>query len=195
MDGCLHPFISFTYFSARPLNDTHSYTATPHCFDFLKLFLLPHTSTTYCTLFHFSSIWHQLPPPSCALSSQMLLFHSSPSLDFMQLASCCTQHSLFVFVANAVIPLVVFFFFNPGWLKETKYDRNDRGVIVSKGWVGLQCTRLLLEEAMWAFFCSLPGENLCVYVYVCVCVCWPPYNYVCVGRLFWYARCCSVCKC
>lgn len=48
--------------------------------------------------------------------------------------------------------------------------------------MGLQYTRLLHEEAMWASFCSLPRESWSV----CTCLS-ASYNYDCVGRLFWYA--------
>lgn len=108
----------------------------------------------------FSSNLTPIPPPSCALFS-----HSrspSSSLYPMPLATLCIPHSLFVSISNTVTPIPVLSI-HPGWLKRTEYDR---GVIVSKGWVGLQYTRQLHEEATWAFFCSLPREKVCMYVSV-----------------------------
>lgn len=70
-------------------------------------------------------------------------------------------------------------------IKRMEHDREMTGVVVSKGWVGLQYTRLVREEATWASFCSLPRESSSV----CMCLS-ASYNYDCVGRLFWYARGC-----
>lgn len=89
--------------------------------------------------------------------------------------------SVFVSISNTVTPSLCFLYI----LKRTKYDR---GAIVSKGWVGLQYTRLLQEEATWVFFCSLPRES------VCLCVGLPIIMIVwedCFGML----AVVSVCKC
>lgn len=98
MDGGLHPFIAFTYFSAHPLNDTHSYTQTLH-----PSFHLPqnscsfHTSSAcHSTGFHFPPIYvTPFPPPSCAPFCHLLSLSLTPH--FMQLASPCTTHLLFLF--------------------------------------------------------------------------------------------------
>lgn len=136
---------------------------------------------------HFSSARHTtgfilshlapFPPPSYVLHFFLLptftVFHALVS---PYLCICC-----FFSISNTVTPSLCFLYI----LKRTKYDR---GAIVSKGWVGLQYTRLLQEEATWVFFCSLPRES------VCLCVGLPIIMIVwedCFGML----AVVSVCKC
>lgn len=107
IDGGLHPFIASTYFSAHPLNDTHSYTLTLHpslpasssnsC-SFLHLFLgssqlvppIHHTpsSTILCNLLKFSSLFFRRisnseplsSPPFVVFFSLLYWYPSSPAL-------------------------------------------------------------------------------------------------------------------
>lgn len=74
-DGGLHQFIAFTYFSAHPLNDTHSYLLTLHPS------LLPHlpqtpafhsSSALYTNGFLFSSILCNPPPFSLCVPLLLL---------------------------------------------------------------------------------------------------------------------------
>lgn len=96
MDGGLHPFIAFTYFSAHPLNDTHSYTLTLHP-------SFPPSSSNSCSFpsffythpqrrgFHFfvqsntppSTILCTLLPFSCLFLSLPLAFSLFPRPSFV----------------------------------------------------------------------------------------------------------------
>lgn len=157
MDGGLHPFIAFTYFSAHPLNDTHSYTLTLHpsflppSSDLHSFILLFHSSTV-CTngFILFLHFLHHLlcPPPTLlSISCRWALLHLSYVSISNFYPSSCALYS----VADY----------------KGQYDREAK---VSKGWVGLQYTRQLQEEAMWAFFCFLPRERERVCVSMCLCV-------------------------
>lgn len=182
MDGGLHPFIAFTYFSAHPLNDTHSHTMTSSLFlsVFLKLRLFSSShfpSTRHTTGFILSHL-APFPPPSYVL---LHLFFASHFHCISRFSLSLPPHLLSVSISNTVTPSLCFLYI----LKRTEYDR---GAIVSKGWVGLQYTRLLQEEATWVFFCSLPRES------VCLCVGLPIIMIVwedCFGML----AVVSVCKC
>lgn len=136
---------------------------------------------------HFSSARHTtgfilshlapFPPPSYVLH----FFFASHFHCISRFSLSLPLHLLFVLISNTVTPSLCFLYI----LKRTKYDR---GAIVSKGWVGLQYTRLLQEEATWVFFCSLPRES------VCLCVGLPIIMIVwedCFGML----AVVSVCKC
>lgn len=150
-------------------------------------FHLASFSALHCSGFHFPP----LLPPSSLFLSHFLLSLSLP-LTGLETVSL-SPHLTIVFFHFHIqywhpFPPAFYTF----WLtKEDRvWQRSDRGVIVSKGWVGLQYTRLPHEEALWAFFCFLPREKVYVNVRVWMCVCQPPYNYDCVGRLFWYASGC-----
>lgn len=67
MDGGLHPFIAFTYFSAHPLNDTHSHTMTSS--PFLSIFLK--LSSSIPLFLRSSHNWLHFIP-SCTLPSSIL---------------------------------------------------------------------------------------------------------------------------
>lgn len=67
MDGGLHPFIAFTYFSAHPLNDTHSHTMTSS--HFLSIFLK--LSSSIPLFLRSSHNWLHFIP-SCTLPSSIL---------------------------------------------------------------------------------------------------------------------------
>lgn len=180
MDGGLHPFIAFTYFSAHPLNDTHSHTMTSS--PFLSIFLK--LSSSIPLFLRSSHNWLHFIP-SCTLPSSILCTPFFFFASHFHCISCFSLslplHLLFFSISNTVTPSLCFLYI----LKRTKYDR---GAIVSKGWVGLQYTRLLQEEATWVFFCSLPRES------VCLCVGLPIIMIVwedCFGML----AVVSVCKC
>lgn len=171
MDGGLHPFIAFTYFSAHPLNDTHSYTLTLHpsffpsssnSYSFLLSFPLILSSSHYWI--SLSSNLTSIPPPSWALFSHFLGFVSLPLTVFHAVSLSLHPSFIVWFHIQYGYPTPCALY--TSWMtKEDKiWQKNDRGVIVSKGWVGLQYTRLPHEEATWAFFCSLPRERVCVYV-------------------------------
>lgn len=139
---------------------------------------LPQTPThSLFTLFPPGFIVLQFYTPSCALLSHVPVF----------LSLYFTRYIFFLvrFHIQCCTPLHRAFY----TLGESKEDRirqrNDSGVIVSKGWVGLQYTRLPHQVAMWASFCfyAWRGRER-------VCMCRPPCNYDCVGRLFWYAAGC-----
>ncbi len=147
-------------------------------------------SALHTTGFHFQ-ILHPSLHHLVHSSPIFFSFCLSPSLYFMPLGSLCVPSFVVCFHIQYCHPSPCAFY--TFWM--TKEDRirqrNDRGLIVSKGWVGLQYTRLPHEEAMWAFFCSLPREREWARERVSErereSVCRPPYNYDCVGRLFWYA--------
>lgn len=149
---------------------------------------LPHILSSSHYWVSFSSNLPPLLQPSCALFFHFLLFLSLPLTVFH--AVSLSLHPSFVvrFHIPYWYPCLPVLSIHPGWLKRTEYDRNDRGVIVSKGWVGLQYTRLPRKEAMWAFFCSSPRER------ESVCVCLPIIMIVwedCFGMLVVV----FVCKC
>lgn len=141
----------------------------------LALFLPSFTLIRSVAASIFSSNPTPLLPPSCALFSHFLVFFLSLPLAF----SLFPRPSFVVrFHTQYRYHSSLSFLYIFGWLKRTIRQRDDRGVILSKGWVGLQYTRLPHEEAMWAFFCFLPGERESV----CVCVGLP------VIMMVWYAR-------
>lgn len=156
MNGGLHPFIAFTYFSARPLNDTHSYTLTLHPS------FLPSSSSSNSLL---PSALHTnafIFLQSCTLSLLHLVhssLHFPPVSLFSQVAFAASAST-----SNTFTPFPELFYTSRSTKEDRKRQRDDRGAILSKGWVGLQYTRLPQEEAMWAFFCSLPRESVCLCV-------------------------------
>lgn len=118
----------------------------------------------------FSSNLPLWPPPSYAHFSHFLFFSLSLFLSLL-VSPFAMLLSLALYVTpvtvshqRAVAPVA--YDFCTSWLtqEDRRRQRDDRRMIVSKGWVGLQYTRLPQEEATWAFFCSLPRESMCVYV-------------------------------
>lgn len=119
MDGGLHPFIAFTYFSAHPLNDTHSYTPTPHLSFIRSLKILSLNTLCFSTHSHYySDSW-------VFIYASLLHLETSSSIFFFFYISGFHTVSLSVFLDP---PSVVCFHtpllsIHSAILKRTEYDR------------------------------------------------------------------------